>query len=291
MKEITVIGLPLYTLSAYAGMGRSPQALRGKGLLTELGPSVHDYEDAQIPSLKEDVVEGKIKNLAHFNRSSDIIIRRTRELEPGDLVLCLGGECSFTVGALAGLGSTFKGKPGMLWIDSHGDFNTPETSPSGYIGGMCLAMACGRGPRLEDSVEREMPLLEEERLIHLGSRALDQAETETMRSSKMGLYTMKAVQLEGIKEVAAKSAKRLADSADWLDCHLDVDVLDPSVVPSVNYPTPGGMTSGQVVTAIKALDATGKLRVLEVAAYNPALDKDGTGARAVISILRDVVAR
>jgi arginase len=289
MNGVSVVGFPIYTLARYGGMGRSPEALRRSGLLSVLGRDVVDYGDVRIPRLEKDTLEGRVKNLGHFKRASELILRGAGEIESSELVICLGGECSFTVGALAGFKGVFKGKPGMLWVDSHGDFNTPETSPSGYIGGMCLAMACGRGPKLGDSIEKARPLLEEERLVHLGSRALDKPELELMRGSSMGLVAMKEVGLEGIEKVASQSARRLSDSADWIVCHLDVDVLDQKTMPAVNYPTPGGMAQEQVVVAIRALRATGKLKVLDVSAYNPDLDRAEFSAGVVVRLAREVL--
>jgi arginase len=279
-----VVGAPVYTLAKYAGMGRAPGALRRSGFLQSLG-EVRDFGDAPIPPLEADVTEGRTKNLRHFVLASEIIAKKVSAVERADTLVCIGGECSSTVGVIAGLG--IKGKPGMVWMDSHGDFNTPETSPSGYIGGMCLAMACGRGPRLGEMVEASRPLIEEERLIHVGSRALDPPEAETMRASPMGLFTMKSVSLAGASETAARVSKRLEDSSDWIVCHLDVDVLDPKLVPAVNYPTPGGLTSEEVSAVIRRLGDTGKLRVLEVCAYNADLDGDGTSARVITSVLRN----
>lgn len=290
MDGVSVVGFPVYTFARYSGVGRSPKALRSSGLLSALGPHVVDYGDVLIPRLAKDTGEDRVKNLGHFRRASELILRGAGDIESSELVVCLGGECSLTVGELAGLKGAFEGKPGMLWVDSHGDFNTPQTSPSGYIGGMCLAMACGRGPKLGGSVEKTRPLLEEERVVHLGSRALDKPELELMRESSMELVTMKDVSLEGIEKVASRSARRLSDSADWIVCHLDVDVLDQKIMPAVNYPTPGGMTEHEVEVAIEALRATGKLRVLDVSAYNPDLDRTGSSARVVINLVREVLS-
>jgi arginase len=240
--------------------------------MTALGGAAKDFADMEFPTLEGDVSEGGTKNLEHFLNASEKIADKVGRLGDPDMLVCLGGECSFTVGALAGLAKTHTGKGGMLWIDTHGDFNTPKTSPSGYIGGMCLAIACGRGPKLGEMVESRRPLLQEERLVHLGSRSLDPPELEMMRASPMGLYTMKKVNIMGAVEAAKQAAGRLADVADWIVCHLDVDVLDPSIMPAVNYPTPGGMTIDQVVAVVKTLRKTGKMKVLDVAAYNADLD-------------------
>lgn len=290
MKDVAFIGVPLYTLAKYAGMGRAPAALRGVDQIRRIMVDSHDLGDVQIDALEVDTTENGIKNFSHFMHASERILDVIGGIRGVSELVCLGGECSFAPAAIGGLRKGRKGKAGMLWIDAHGDFNVPETSPSGFIGGMCLAIACGRGPEIGSRFEKLRPLLDEARLIHVASRALDPLEVEAMRSSPLGLYTMRKVSLLGTKEVARQASARLADSSDWIACHLDLDALDPSIIPAVNYPTPGGMGIEQVVSIIKALERTGKLAMLDVAGYNPDLDANGTSAKEVARMLQEVLA-
>ncbi len=285
MRYISVVGVPIYTLAKYNGMGNSAGKLRKAGLLTALGSPVLDEGDVDLPRLDKDVIEGGVRNFAHFRDATARIAGSLREIN-GERVVLLGGECSLVVGGLAGFAETFKGKPGMLWMDAHGDFNTPESSPSSYIGGMCLAMACGKVPNLGVSTDHQ-PLVEEERLVHIGSRALDQPEVKAFESSPARLMGMEDFKRLGVRKAAAEAAKRLADRSDWLVVHLDVDVVDPQYLLAVNYPTPGGMKPAEASALVKALDATGKLKVVDIAAYNPSLDDDGSSATAVVQIVRE----
>jgi arginase len=246
-----------------------------------------DVGDIALPPLKKDHVEGSAKNLTYFIDCTARVLDRTRSLD-SEFVVLVGGECSMTPGALAGLSESFYGKPGMLWLDAHGDFNTPETSPSGYIGGMCLAMACGLGPSLGPELERRRPLLAEERLVHVGSRALDPPEVIAFNSSPAKLFTAQQVRKIGAEDVGEEAARHLSNRSDWVVCHLDVDVVDPASMPAVSYPTPGGLTIDQTALIIRAISKTGKLRVLEVAAYNPTRDRGGRSGRAIVRILRSV---
>ena len=204
---------------------------------------------------------------------------------PDDFVFCLGGECTLVTGTLAGFKATFKGKPGMLWLDAHGDFNTPETSTSGFLGGMPLAFACGRGPKLHQSIEDARPLLEEANVVHVASRALDPLESKAMESSPMKLYPASTLRKEGVGKVAAEAAAHLADRSDWIVCHLDVDSIDPTIIPAVNYPEPGGLTLEEVKTVVKAVQGTGKLKVFNLTAYNPTLDKDHASAQRLVTLV------
>jgi len=176
----------------------------------------------------------------------------------------------------------------MLWIDAHGDFNTPETTPSGYIGGMCLSMAAGHGPPLGDEIEKRRPLLAEERLVHVGSRALDPPEVIAFNSSPAKLFTTQQVRKSGASEVAEEASRHLSNRSDWIVCHLDVDVVDPKLIPAVSYPTPGGLTIDETVAIVRTLMRTEKMKVFELTAYNASADKNGRSAQAIIDMVRRI---
>ena len=288
VDDWVLLGVPVYTLAGYRGMGDAPGALRKLGFPT-LFDAV-DLGDVKLPPLKKDVAVGRTKNLDHFRDATAKIHSASMSLQ-AQKVIVLGGECSETVGVTAGLGEALGGRPGMLWLDAHGDFNTPETSPSGYIGGMCLAMVCGRVRGLGLGVGDEKLSLAEERLVHVGSRALDQPEVAALSSSPAKLYTSQQVKKSGAADVAEEAARHLDNRSDWIVCHLDVDVVDPELMPAVNYPTPGGLTMEDTTRMIRALDATGKLRAVEVAAYNPSKDRGGRSARTLLELLRSSLNR
>ncbi len=287
MSDWAVIGVPLYTLAAYDGMGAAPSALRKAGIKKSFGV-VHDMGDVEIPRLRKDKLEGLMKNFNHFKDANAKVYQAVGSTS-GDSAVVIGGECSVAVGAIPAFAKRFGGRPGMLWLDAHGDFNTPTTSPSGYIGGMCLAMACGRTPDVDLNVGAP-PVLGEERLVHVGSRALDKPEIEAFNSSPARLYTAQQVKRTGAADVAEESARHLENRSDWIACHLDIDVVDPSFIPAVNYPTPGGLTLDEAAMVMRALVKTGKLRVLEVAAYNASRDRRGASAKAVVALLNSAFA-
>lgn len=286
MRAGTLVGVPLYTLSGYKGTGRAPSALRKAGIGEALGATA-DLGDVDLHPLNEDLLEGKVKNLTHFKDATRAVYEALRSVA-AERVFVLGGECSESVGTMAGLAEAFGGRPGMLWMDSHGDFNTPETSPSGYIGGMCLAMACGRSQDLGLPLGPAGPPLAEERLVHVGSRALDPQEVVALNSSPAKLFTSQQVKKSGAAEVAEEAARHLDNRSDWIACHLDVDVLDPQYLPAVNYPVPGGLSPEECSTIIRTLKRTGKMRVLEIASYNASIDQGRPSAKKIVDLLRDV---
>ncbi len=292
MERVTLIGLPFYSLSKYRGMGEGVGALRSLGIaevVKKFAASFNDLGDSRLSDIDADSGPPNFRNFPEFLADTDRVQQTASKVGSDDFVFCLGGECTFVVGTLAGFKDKFKGKPGILWMDAHGDFNTPETTMSGFIGGMCLAFACGRGPRLSDAIEKAKPLLEEENVVHVASRALDPLESKAMSASPLKLYSASALHKEGASKVAADAAAYLADHCDWITCHLDVDSLDPSFIPAVNFPEPGGLSLEETKMLVEALKASGKLKVFDLTAYNPTLDQNQTSAAKLLKLISEVL--
>jgi len=275
-------------------MGDAVPNLRKAGVVQRIKSADNelvDLGDVDCPSIVRDHGRKSLRNFEEFLEGT----RRVKDklagqIDPSTITFCLGGDCAFVPGSLAGLKTVYEGKPGMVWLDAHGDFNTPETSPSGFIGGMPLALACGRGPRLGEDIESQMPLLEEKRVVHVGSRSLDPGEDEAIRSS-VKLFPAEQLKKRGSREVATKIGKFLSDSSDWIVAHLDVDVFDPSFMPGVDFPEPGGLTDQDVLEIFRALQSTGKLKVVDLTAYNPALDKGNRGKSMVVDLAPRLVSQ
>jgi arginase len=273
----SLVGLPLYTRSKYNGMALASGTLRKLGITEVIRKDSRDFRDrgdVKLSTISEDAGPQNLRNFSQFIEDTKTVHSTLSSwIGSDDLVFCLGGECALIVGEIAACKREFRGTPGILWLDAHGDFNTPDTSPSGFIGGMCLAMTCGRGPSLTDEIEKLRPLVLEENIIHVGSRALDPEEAKVMGKSALKLYSASEVHRKGIQETAQTVAHELAEHCDWMVCHLDLDVIDPRIMPSVNFPASGeALIIEDVVTIIRRLRNTDKLRVFNIAAYNPMMD-------------------
>jgi arginase len=235
--------------------------------------------------MEEDVGPSNLLNFGALVDGTRSIHRKISEMNGVDKLIAIGGECSLAVGEFAGLKERLEGRLGLIWMDSHGDFNTPDTTPSGYIGGMCLAFVCGRGPPAYQRVDSMMPLVKAEDVVHLGSRALDDEELASMLSSGMKLVPMKELRKKGTVEAAADAFRELERRVDHLALHLDVDVVDPEFLPAVNYPEPGGLTPGELVSILRLAARSPKLRALNVTAYNSERDHEGESAKRIVKIL------
>src|SRR5712692_7193008 len=284
---ISFVGIPFYTRARYWGMAKAVGSLRTAGILSKLesvDPDLIDLGDVECPVIDQDHGPRNLQNWEEFLQGTHRVRDKlSHGLDKSRLTFCLGGECTFIIGTLAGLKTVHKGTPGMVWMDAHGDFNTPETSPSGFIGGMPLALACGRGPQLSPEIEASRPLLDEAHVVHIGSRSLDPGEDKALLSS-VKVFPAEDVKMYGARDVARQAARQLDDSSDWIIAHLDVDVFDPSIMPGVNFPEPGGLASHDILEIFRALQSTGKLKVVDLTAYNPLGDTANRGRSFLVDL-------
>jgi len=287
LRSISLIGVPLYTLAKNNGMGLAVQTLRNLGIdrtLRERCVEFRDCGDVAFPLLTRDNGPPTIRNSEYFLKCTDAIFNASNGICEQNMSFFLGGECGLVVGSAAALKQQLPGKPGLLWIDAHGDFNTPETSPSGFVGGMPLAFVCGRGPPFSQQIENQRPIFEEEAVVHLSGRDFDPLESEALRSSRVKLYSSSEFQ-ESPNKVAAEIAETLTKQSDWIICHFDVDAIDPAIMPAVNYPCRNGLTPEDANTVVAALSKTGKLRAFNLAGYNSTLDKDGGCGKTILDLI------
>jgi len=257
-------------------------------ILRQLAAPFTDAGDLPLPKISTDTGPKNLTNFTPFLQDTKRIRSAVAGVDAEGLLFALGGDCSICVGTLAGLKARIGGEAGVVWVDAHGDFNTPETTPSGYIGGMCLAMACGRGPELDETIADAGRLLREENVVHLASRSLDPAESKNMYSSQMKIYPAWILHRDGFAAVDATIAT-LAERCDWILCHLDVDSIDPTIIPAVNFPEPNGLTLEETKAIFNSVKATGKLKLFELTAYNPYLDPGEATATKLIELMSDLL--
>lgn len=187
----------------------------------------------------------------------------------------VAGDCCATIGVLAGLQRAGV-KPTLLWLDAHGDFNTWETTPSGFLGGMPLAMLVGRGEQtLVDAVELET--VDEARVVLADARDLDVEERAALENSKV-------LRLADLKAVLA--SERLQAP---VYVHFDTDLVNPKDAPAQAYATAGGPTAAEVREFFAVLAASGKVAAVSMCAWNPQLDTDGKSREVCMDLLGALV--
>jgi arginase len=198
--------------------------------------------------------------------------------------LVLGGDCLLTaLGTVAGVQHTGQ-TPGIVWFDAHGDFNTPETSPSGLLVGMPLAMLAGRGELTlikEIGVKRVIP---EWHILLAGTRDLDQAEAAALEDSDVTMWSAQDLGIAGADELGR-------GMAGWppIYLHLDLDVVDPTLMPAVSYPSSGGLTLETLSAGIQAVAASGRICALGIASYCPERDQNHRGLAASMEVIESAL--
>lgn len=211
-------------------------------------------------------------------------------VEAGGFPLVLGGDHSVALGTLSGLSAAAGVPGGVIWIDAHGDLNTPETSPSGNVHGMVLAAALGlAGDRFADP-GLIIPAVDPARVVLLGTHSLDGGERELLRDAGIRAITMSEIDRIGI-ERAMREALDHAAGPGFVHISLDLDALDPEVAPGVGTPVPGGLTYREAHLACELAAESGLLGSLELVEVNPILDRENRTAAIAVELAASALGR
>ncbi len=288
-----MIELPLDFGANRRGSDMGPSAMRLAGLKQALADIGHGSEESfpGIPVPAQEFLEPgpeDAKFLAPIAAACGELARRVEDaLDCGLFPLVLGGDHSIAIGTLSGLGAAYakRGIPwGTLWIDAHGDFNTPATTPSGNIHGMALAVACGYG--LDSLVNLHAPhrKLDPANVALVGVRDLDPLEKDNMRLAGLRVYTMTVVDRLGIAETARDLVRFFKERVQVLHVSVDMDVMDPMFAPGVGIPLAGGFSYREVLLLAEEISESGLLGSLELVEVNPVLDVRNQTARMAVEI-------
>ena len=211
-------------------------------------------------------------------------------VDRGSMPLVLGGDHSVALGTLAGLADAAGRPGGAVWIDAHGDLNTPASSPTGNVHGMPLAAVLGRCGEAFAHDGVMIPSLDPARVVLVGVRSLDEAERAYLRDSEIRAYTMSDVDRIGIERVMRDALARAAGPG-FVHVSLDLDVLDPEIAPGVGTPVPGGLTYREAHLACELIAESSVVRSLEVVEANPILDRENRTALTAVELLASALGQ
>jgi arginase len=296
-REVAVIGAPLDLGAGRRGVDMGPSAIRYAGLdqllAEKLGARVSDAGNVSSPVVETtEMGDEHARYLAQILDLCDRLARLVAEVDArGAFPLVLGGDHSVALGSLVGMAQSRGGPGGVVWIDAHGDLNTPATSPSGNVHGMVLAAALGRAG---DPFEREgwpLPAVASGKLALVGVRSLDDGERKLLRSLDAKVFTMSEVDRIGV-EPCLRQALAHAGGAAFLHVSFDMDVVDPDQAPGVGTPVKGGLSYREAHLAMETVAQSGLLDSLDVVEVNPILDRENaTGQLAVELVASALGAR
>jgi len=276
VRSVTILGVPMDLGAGRRGVDMGTSAIRYAGLeeaLRALGLAVKDEGDLEVHHAgRAQMGENpKLRYLDEVARVMGVLRERVAAIvTSGDFPLILGGDHSIGIGVLAGLQTAVK-SVGVLWFDAHGDYNTDETTPSGNIHGMPLAVAAGHGSRDLRRTWGEAPLIPEEHLALIGAREIDPAEREALRRSKVRVATMTDIDEKGIRRIMEETLDAFS-ACEHVHVSFDMDSVDPKEAPGVGTSHPGGLTYREAHLAMEMVAASGRLGSLALVEVNPILD-------------------
>jgi arginase len=291
-NKIALLGAPTSAAAMSAGHEGAPAALRAAGLTDRLratGYEVTDLGDDPVQLHKPDEESPRARNLRGVLASIEALKPRVEAaIKSSALPLIISGDCSVALATVAGARRYFR-SVSFVYVDRDADLNTPATTPSGCVDGMTVSHLTGRGAAELVRFWGEPPLVREPDLALFGVARLDPPEEEYLSRSMLRKFLAADVRRMG-PAVAAKSAiERIHSGTHEFVLHLDVDAIDGLV--ATNYPGTGGLSLEDVREALEVFVTQPHLAAIEVTAYNPTKDPDGSGAKAIIDLLEDALKK
>ncbi|MFL5578495.1 MAG: arginase [Gemmatimonadaceae bacterium] len=294
MTSIRMIGVPLDFGASRRGVEMGPAALRIAQMaesLREIGHTVTDVGDIAVPERATVPAEVAGRGfLPIITRVCEELADETADaVAEGEVPLVLGGDHSLVAGSLAGAARHFASageRVGCIYLDTHGDLHTPDTSLTGNVHGMPLAHLLGHGDARFRAISGPCPALRAEQLVLVGIRDLDPPERVAIREWGIACFTMRDIDEHGLREVMRRAIAIATSASDrlWVSC--DLDWVDPDHAPGVGTPVRGGATYREAHLAMEMIADTGKLVGLDIVETNPILDERNRTAELAVQLAK-----
>ena len=272
--EIQLLAVPYDSGNRGVRMGAGPEALIKAGLtsaLREQGHRVH----LKIAELPGDSWHAEIQTSFELMRMLSAAVGEARH--SNRLPIVLAGNCNTAVGTVAGLGAD---NTGVAWFDAHADFNTPETTTSGFLDGTAVAILTGRcWSQLAATVPGFSPV-PDNRICLIGTRDIDSLESALLDESAVSV-----VEPRRLREHLSRSLQNMSEHVDRIYVHLDLDVLDASVAAANSFAVSGGLTLDDTRYALSTIADRFEVAGITLSAYDPSADTEGSAARAALNLI------
>ena len=312
-QEIHILGVPLDHGAGRRGVGMGPSAIRIAGLLEKLkhlSLNAIDHGDVIIRDVERAQqaaqVEGKANHLQMITRACDAVHEHVKRIVKKDAFpLVIGGDHSIAIGTIAGLAAAYKEEEtelrkedpkteitlGLIWIDAHGDLNTPQTSPSGNIHGMPVAVCLGDGPRALTHIGGFGPKVHPNDVVLVGLRDLDRQEKTAILDSGVHAFTMKDIDERGMAAVMRDAINLATRNTDYLHVSFDIDSVDPRIAPGTGTTVFGGLTYREAHLAMEMIAESDALTSLELVEVNPILDVHNQTGQLAVDLIASALGK
>jgi arginase len=281
MKSVHIIGVPLDLGGNRRGVDMGPSAFRIAGLgeqIARLNRAVVDKGDLPAPIAETQQARDETKKyIREITKVCQKVYQTALEsLSEGAIPLVLGGDHSLAAGSVAAAAQWAKQERtepiGLLWIDAHGDMNTPSTTVSGNVHGMPLAALLGSEPAELARIGGVTPSVDAAHTVLIGVRNLDEREKVAVRDSRVHVFTMKDIDRRGMASIAEEAVKLAGHGTAGIHVSFDMDVCDPSIAPGVGTPVKGGIDYREAHLLMEIMADSGRLTSLDMVEVNPTLD-------------------
>jgi arginase len=279
-RPVQILGVPLDLGGGRRGVDMGPSALRIAGLgerLAAMGYAVTDRGDlaAPIPETRTARDPHK-KYIREIARVCQRLYQQVAQAHAdGALPIVLGGDHSLAAGSVGATADVLagRGEPlGLIWVDAHGDMNTPSTTTSGNVHGMPLAALLGSEPAELARIGGRSPKVDASQTVLIGVRNLDDLEKQRIRDARVHLFTMKDIDRDGIATVMERALALAGAGTGGIHVSFDLDVCDPSIAPGVGTPVKGGLDYREAHMVMEMIADSGRLMGLDLVEVNPILD-------------------
>lgn len=298
-KTVGVLGVPLGFAASTVGSELGPQAIRQQKLkerIETLGYRVQDFGDLNLQHPDRPAEPGENPRfLREMVAASDLICpSMSNVFREADIPLILGGDHSIAMATLSGVSSHFRKENqeiGLIWFDAHADINTPETSHSGNLHGMPLAVLFGKGAPELTNLCGFAPKLNPKFCAHVGARDLDLGEKRMIRELGLRVFTMNEIDRRGMNACIEDAIAIASQAPGGFAVTFDVDVLDPLDAPGSGTLVRGGISYREAHLALERIAETGKMRSFEIVEVNPTLDTNNRTAELAVELILSALGK
>lgn len=296
MQELQIIGVPSDLGQGRRGVDMGPSAIRYAGLsgkLQGLGYKVKDLGNINVPTpeMRVQTDGDRLRYLHEVTEVSKALSGIVSNVvTEGHLPIILGGDHSIAIGSLAGMAQHSKNY-GVIWFDAHGDMNTADSTPSGNIHGMPLAVSLGYGHDDLVSIGGFAGKIKPKNVVLVGIRSIDSDEAALIHEAGVRCITMSEIDRRGMADVMAEAIQIATDNTDGIHLSLDLDALDPMFAPGVGTPVNGGVTYREGHLAMEILSSSKSLVSVDCVEVNPILDKQNQTALMAVELLESLFGK
>lgn len=297
--QVRVMGVPLDLGAGRRGVDMGPSALRIARLNTRIRDLDFDLSDVgDVPVTIQETHDAGDHNARYLNQIVAVCQALSDQvsltMNEGFFPLVLGGDHSVAIGTIAGASRYYHNRGerlGVIWVDAHSDMNTPDTTPSGNIHGMPLAVSLGCGISALTGIGGFTPKIHPEDTVLIGIRSIDESEKDLIHENGVTVFTMRDIDERGMSEVIHEAIDIATRKSNGLHVSFDVDALDPSLAPGVGTPVSGGLTYREAHLLMEHIADSGMLTSLEVVEINPIIDTGNTTAEVAVGLLLSALGK